>query len=85
MKIVSILLLSLPFQVVLANPCAKIENSKPIYDESNKAFKGCKFLNLDQDSIYSKLGFKAGDVIQPQGNEMKIEQTKSETQTGELN
>jgi hypothetical protein len=48
-----------------ANPCAEIPNSKPIFDQSSHSFKGCKLTEIAQGSLYEKLGFKVGDIMQP--------------------
>lgn len=54
-----------------SEPCAKVKNTVPIFD-NQKNVTGCRITEVEQGSVYEKLGLKVGDVV----NERSISSKK---------
>lgn len=50
-------------EVKQVNPCHDVPDSVATFEKST--FKGCKLQKVKADSIYDRLGLKAGDIVHP--------------------
>lgn len=83
MKLTALFLICIigPFAFA-TDPCGKIQNSVPEYDQATGALKGCKLKSVAPKSIYAQLGFKEGEIVNPDSSgsakAIKINDTKEE-------
>jgi|GEM_PF-4594503 len=58
----SVLVLSLQISHA-ANECASVPDSEPQIDQTTNKVIGCRLLAQKEDSLYTELGLKTGDVV----------------------
>ena len=61
------------------NPCYKLDDTKPIYNGTTHAFRGCRVTSVKTGSGYDKMGLKTGDIVDPESGKAKSMEVLSGT------